>query len=207
MITACGGVEGTEVDASDAETPVTEMKPSAVYNVDASASVVNWEGAKLTGGSHTGTIPVSDGQIMVSDGKIVGGKFTMDIREMTNTDLAEKPDAQAKLVGHLKSADFFEVEKYPMAQFEITRVQPATDTEGITHNISGNLTLKGETKNVTIPTNVTMDGDMIKAAAPAFVIDRTDWNIEYGSGSLEGIAQDNIINDEVGLELMLVAKK
>jgi len=182
------------------------MKPSAVYNVDATASNVNWEGSKLVGGGHTGTIPVSDGQIMVSEGKIVGGKFTLNVAGLTNTDLpaAEGGD---KLVGHLKSGDFFDTEKFPMASFDITKVQPAIDTEGITHNISGNLTLKGVSKNVTIPTNVSMDGDMIKAAAPAFVINRKDWGMEYGSSSIEGIAQDNIIKDEVGLELMLVAKK
>lgn len=206
LFAACGGVEGTEVDAKDAEAPVTEMKASEVYNVDAAASNVSWEGSKLIGGSHTGAIPVSDGQIMVSEGNIVGGKFSMDVTKLTNTDMpaAEGGD---KLVGHLKSGDFFDVEKFPMAQFEITRVQPATDTEGITHNISGNLTLKGVSKNVTIPANVSMEGGMLKAAAPAFKIDRKEWGMEYGSGSIEGIAQDNIINDEVGLELMIVAKK
>lgn len=206
LFAACGGPEGTEVEATDAVDVVTEMKPSAVYNVDATASNVNWEGAKLVGEGHTGTIPVSDGQIMVAEGKIVGGKFTLNVAGLTNTDLPADKGGD-KLVDHLKSADFFETEKFPVATFDITQVQPAVDAEGITHNISGNLTLKGVTKNVTIPTNVSIDGDMIKAAAPAFVINRKDWGMEYGSSSIEGIAQDRIIKDEVGLELMLVAKK
>lgn len=205
---ACSGPEGTEVEASDAidtDATQTEMMASAMYNVDASASNVTWEGTK-PGGSHTGTIPVSDGQLIVADGKIVGGKFTMDVRKLTNTDMPADEGGD-KLVGHLLSADFFDVEKHPMASFEIARVQPATDTEGITHNITGNLTLKGVSKAITIPANVSMDGDMIKAAAPAFVIDRMDWGIEYGNGSIAGLAKDKVIADEVGLELMLVAKK
>lgn len=205
---ACGGPEGTEVEASDAvdaDATKTEMMASTVYNVDAAASNVNWAGSK-PGGTHTGTIPVNSGQLVVADGNIVAGKFTMDVRGLTNTDMpaAEGGD---KLVGHLKSADFFDVEKFPMAQFEVTNVQAATDMEGITHKITGNLTLKGVSKSITIPANVSMDGGMIKAAAPAFVIDRMDWGIEYGNGSIAGLAQDKIIADEVGLELMIVAKK
>lgn len=207
LFAACGGSEGTEVEATDAvDAPVTEMKASVVYNVDAAASTLNWEGSKLTGDKHTGTMPVTDGKVMVSEGKIVGGKFSMDVRKMTNTDMPAD-DGGDKLIGHLKSADFFDVEKFPMAQFEITKVQPAIDMEGITHKISGNLTLKGMTKNVTIPTNVSMDGGMLKASAPAFVIDRKQWGMDYGSSSLADVAKDKAISDEVGLQLMLVAKK
>ena len=208
LFVGCGGAEGTEVDATDAVDPEatqTEMKPSAVYNVDASASVLNWEGAKPTGSSHTGTIPVQAGKIMVADGNIVGGEFTLNIAGMTNTDLPA--DKAAKLLGHLKSGDFFETEKFPTATFTITSVQPATGMEGITHKVSGNLMMKGQSKNITIPTNVSMDGGMLKAAAPAFTIDRTEWGVVYNSGSLADVVKDNIINDEVGLELMLVAKK
>lgn len=208
LFAACGSeTQGTEVAASDAqETTQTEMKASTVYSVDASASTVNWEGTKVVGEGHTGTIPVTDGQLVVADGNIVAGKFTLNVTGLTNTDLPADEGGD-KLVGHLKSADFFDVEKFPTASFEVTNVQPETGMEGITHKITGNLMLKGVSKSITIPANVSMDGDMIKAAAPAFVIDRMDWGIEYGNGSIAGLAQDKIINDEVGLELMVVAKK
>lgn len=207
FFTACGGPEGEAVSSSAAEDETkTEIVASAQYNVDAANSVVNWEGAKLAG-SHTGTIPVVDGQLMVANGGIVGGKFAMDIRQITNTDMpaAEGGD---KLVGHLKSADFFEVEKYPMANFTITKVQAVEDgADGRTHDITGNLTLKGETRSVTIPTTVIMDGDMIKASTPKFTINRMDWGIEYGNGGIADLAKDKVINDDVGLEIMLVASK
>ena len=209
LFAACGGAEGTDVESTEAmdETPKSEMVAATQYSVDPAASVVNWEGTKLVGGGHTGTIPVTNGQLMVAGGKLVGGKFTMDVRKLENTDLGEA-DGRDKLVGHLKSADFFDVEKYPMAEFVITNVQPAGENaEGVTHNVTGNLTLKGESRSVTIPAIVSMDGNQLKASAPAFTIDRKEWGMEYGSGSIAGIAQDKIINDEVGLELMLVANK
>ncbi len=209
LLVACGGPEGTEVDSTEAmeETSTTEMVQATQFVVDPAASNVTWEGAKKIGGSHTGTIPVTQGQLMVAEGRLVGGKFSMDIRNIQNTDLGEA-DGRDKLVGHLKSADFFDVEKYPMAEFVITNVQPqANGTDGITHNITGNLTLKGQSRSVTLPAIVSMDGNQFKASTPPFTIDRKEWGMEYGSGSIAGIAQDNIINDEVGLELYIVANK
>lgn len=207
FLTACGGPEGEAVSSSAAEEETkTEMVASAQYNVDAASSVVNWEGAKLAG-THTGTIPVTNGQLMVANGNIVGGKFVMDIRELTNTDMPADQGGD-KLVGHLKSPDFFDVENHPMANFTITKVQAVEAPEdGRTHDITGNLTLKGQTRSVTIPSTVTMEGDMIKASTPKFTIDRMEWGIEYGNGSIADLAKDKVINDEVGLEIMLVANK
>ena len=209
LFAACGGPEGTEVDSTAAleETTTTEMVKATQFVVDPATSVVNWEGSKKIGGGHTGTIPVTQGQLMVAEGRLVGGKFSLDIRELKNTDLDED-SGRDKLVGHLKSGDFFDVEKFPMAEFVITNVQPQTDgTDGVTHNITGNLTLKGQSRSVTLPATVSMDGNQFKASTPKFTIDRKEWGMDYGSGSLAGIAQDNIINDEVGLELMIVANK
>jgi polyisoprenoid-binding protein YceI len=209
LFAACGGPAGEEVTSSDAVDEAagsTEMVASAQYTVDPAASMITWTGSKLVGGgSHTGTIPVSDGQLMISEGNLVGGKFTMDVRLLKNADLPAE-DA-AKLEGHLKSGDFFDVEKFPMASFDITSIQPVTDMEGATHKITGNLTLKGESRSITLPANVSMDGEMFKASTPAFTIDRKEWGMTYGSSSIVDLAKDKVINDEVGLELMLVAKK
>ncbi|MGB3801183.1 MAG: YceI family protein, partial [Lewinella sp.] len=107
----------------------------------------------------------------------------------------------------LKSGDFFDVEQHPTAMFEITGVTAVDGQDEYNHDITGNLTLKGTSRSITIPANITMNGDQITATTPDFVIDRTEWGMQYGSGSIAGIAQDNIINDEVGLNLSLVAKK
>ena len=206
LLTACGGSEGTEVESSDAQAETTAAA-SATYSVDAQASTVEWEGTKLIGGGHQGTIPIAQGQLETSGDELVGGSFTLDVTGLENSDLGPD-DGKAKLEGHLKSPDFFDVEQYPTAKFVITSVSPITDAEdGHNYDITGNLTLKGTSRSITIPAMVTMDGDRITATTPDFVIDRTEWGMEYGSGGLEGIAQDNIINDEVGLKLDLVAQR
>jgi polyisoprenoid-binding protein YceI len=210
FFTACGGPEGQSVESAEAQAETAgdaEMVASVQYNIDATASVVNWEGFKFIGGGHTGTIPVANGQIMTAEGKIVGGKFVMDVNGITNTDMPAD-DGGDKLVGHLKSGDFFDVEKHPMANFTITQVQAITDAEdGHTHEITGNLVLKGTSRSITIPATISMDGSMLKATTPKFTIDRKEWGMEYGSSGIEGLAKDKIINDEVGLEIMLVASK
>jgi polyisoprenoid-binding protein YceI len=209
LFVACGGPEGTAVESMDAvdaaaET-VTELVASAQYDVDPAASIVNWEGAKIAYG-HAGTVPVTSGQLMVAKGNIVGGRFSLDLREMENTDI---PDAEkkAKLIGHLQSPDFFDTEKFPMAEFTITQVQPAAADAGHSHNITGNLMMKGEQRSITIPATVSMEGGMLKASTPKFTIDRTDWGVNYNNSGIAGIIKDDIINDNLGLQIELVAGK
>lgn len=209
LFVACGGPEGTAVASKDAvdkaaET-TTELVASAQYNVDPTASIVNWEGAKIAYG-HVGTVPVTSGQLMVAEGNIVGGKFALDLRKMENTDIDEA-EKKAKLIGHLQSADFFDTEKYPMADFVITQVQPAPADADHSHQITGNLTMKGEQRSITIPASIEMEGGMLKATTPKFTINRNDWGVNYGNSNIEGLAKDKIINDNIGLEIMLVASK
>lgn len=209
LFVACGGPEGTAVESKDAvdmaaET-TTEMVSSAQYNVDAAASVINWEGAKVAYG-HTGTVPVTSGQLMVAEGKVVGGKFSIDLRKIENTDIPEA-EKKAKLVGHLQSPDFFDTEQYPMAEFTITQVQPAAAGADHSHEITGNLMMKGQQRSITIPATVNMEGNMLKASTPKFTIDRNEWGVNYNNSGIAGIAKDNIINDNIGLEIMLVANK
>ncbi len=206
FFTACGGPEGEAVEAQDAvEETTTEMVASAQYNVDPAASVINWEGAKVAY-SHTGTVPVANGQLIVADNNIVGGKFAIDLRQIQNTDIPDE-EKKGKLVGHLMSPDFFDVEKYPMANFTITQVQPAAEGAAHTHDLTGNLTMKDATKSITIPATVTMEGGMLKATTPKFTIDRTEWGVNYNNSGIVGIVKDDIINDNIGLEIMLVANK
>ena len=209
LFVACGGPEGTAVEAKDAvdaaaET-TTELVASAQYNVDPAASIVNWEGAKIAYG-HAGTVPVTSGRLMVAEGNIVGGKFSLDFRKMECTD-SLKAEKKAKLIGHLQSADFFDTEKYPMAEFTITQVQPAAADAGYSHEITGNLMMRGEERSITIPASITMEGGMLKATTPKFTIDRTEWGVNYNNSGIAGIIKDDIINDNLGLQIKLVAGK
>lgn len=202
---ACGGPEGEKVTSGEAQAEGPGTMAAASYTVDAAASVINWEGSKLVGGGHTGTIKIKEGQLVVADNKIVGGKFAIDMASLANADL--EGDMKAKLEGHLKSDDFFAIETYPEANFVITSLEAVEGMADVSHKITGNLTMRDSTRSITIPAMVSMDGNSIKASSSSFVIDRTEWNVKYGSGSIAGIAQDNIINDNVGLKINLVATK
>ena len=101
----------------------------------------------------------------------------------------------------MKTGDFFEVEKFPTAKFEITQVAPADDRNDATHYITGNLTIRDVTKQVKLPATVSMSGNSIMAETPAFVIDRQLWGIDY-----EGMSDDLIKND-IGLVIKLQASR
>jgi len=112
------------------------------------------------------------------------------------------------LDAHLKSADFFDVAKYPTAKFEITKVGPFDAAQGksvvadATNTVSGNLTIKDKTVNVTFPAKITFNGDEVTFYSK-FTIQRQDWGLTYGT---EGNPQDWMIAQNVDIELNVTAK-
>ena len=168
------------------------------------SSNIEWEGAKPTG-RHNGTISLQNGELMLTDGAIVGGKFIIDMNSINNMDLKDADD-NAKLVGHLKSPDFFDVEKYPTAVFQITSVEPISGNADASHNITGNLTMKEITKSISFPAMITINDANVTATSNAFVIDRTLWNVQYGSKTLFKELKDKFINDEISLKINLSAE-
>lgn len=208
MTTACNNApEGQKVEAEEAtNTPTTTSTApagSATYAVTPQASQIIWTGAKLAGKQHTGTIAIQSGEVVVNGGNIVGGKFVLDMNSITNLD-QKAGEGKEKLEGHLKSADFFDAENFPTGTFEITSATSVSGQEDVSHNVSGNLTLKGITKSVTIPVKVNIGNHQFAAVTPQFTIDRTQWDVKFNSGVL-GTAKDKIINDEVGLKLTIRA--
>ncbi len=213
LLVACGGSpEGQKVEATDAQTPAPAAQPAptastnadiATYNLN--KGTLNWTGSKVVGtSSHSGTINVALGDIRAKGDKIIGGQFTIDMASITNTDL-EAGKGKEKLEGHLKNADFFDVAAHPIATFVMTGATPVTGQADVTHNITGNLTLKGISKSITIPANVAIVENKLTAVSPSFVIDRTQWGIEYGSGSIVGLAKDKVISNDIALVLNVEA--
>ena len=199
---ACGGPQGEKAQTGDAQ-EVSATTGDVTMNVDVAASKVEWVGAKPTG-QHNGTIGITEGSLMLTDGNIVGGKFTIDMNSIVVLDLTDAKD-NGKLVGHLKSPDFFDAAKYPTAVFEITSVAAVSGNANATHNITGNLTMKEITKSVTIPAKVAIEGNTLTATTPDFLIDRTQWNVQYGSKTIFDDLKDQFINDEISLKINLSA--
>lgn len=202
FIASCGGPQGEKAQVGEAQ-EVTITSGDVTLPVDLEKSNVEWTGAKPTG-QHHGTVNISNGELLLADGKIVGGKFVIDLNSIVVLDLTDQ-EMNAKLLGHLKSPDFFEVETYPVAQFEITGVEASGDHPEANHIVTGNLTMKDVTKSVSFPAMINISDDAVTATTPAFVIDRTDWNVRYGSKKLFANLKDNFINDEMGLKINLTA--
>jgi len=171
------------------------------YNVDVSSSTALWKGYKVTG-EHTGTVKLKSGSLQFTDGILTGGTFNIDMTTIKCTDL--EGEWAGKLEGHLKSEDFFGVEKYPTAKFVITRAI-AQDSKG-NYKIIGNLTIKETTKEVKFFVNLTEKDGKVTASGKV-TIDRSEYNVRYGSGSFFDGLGDKTIYDEFDLTVSLVANK
>ncbi len=185
---------------------VAEVEMASSYTVDTQASVIEWKGSKPTG-THNGTVQLSEGIIDVQEEMVKAGSFVIDMTTITDLDL--EGDMKNNLEAHLKGTvegkegDFFNVNQYPSAKFEITEI---TVNEGKTM-VSGNLTMKDKTHNVTFPASISMQGDSIELKSETFSIDRTLWDVNYGSKSVFDNLGDKFINDEIELTITVVASK
>lgn len=205
---ACNNGAENEVETTAAQ-DVVEVAEAVSYPVSATSGSVNWEGYKtFVEWGHTGTIQVTDGEFKVADGELVGGSFVIDMNSMRSTDLADDQEKHDMLIGHLKSADFFETEAYPVAKFEITEVTALENAEnGASHKVSGNLTMKDTTNNITFDANITVGENQVTFKTPEFTIDRTKWNVMFRSSGIEGVAKDDLIDDYMKLDVDLTAQK
>ncbi|MFN3269431.1 MAG: YceI family protein, partial [Candidatus Kapaibacteriota bacterium] len=139
--------------------------------------------------------------------KITSGEFEVDMTSIRNEDLKDK-DLNAKLVGHLKSDDFFSVAKFPTAKFVITHSTPLKASKAGEPNIAitGKMTIKGITQTISFPATIKADGNKITAKA-TLELDRTKFDVRYGSGSFFDNLGDNVIYDNFTLELNLTFSK
>jgi polyisoprenoid-binding protein YceI len=170
-----------------------------VFKVDNQTSKLTWLAKKATG-EHSGTVEVSDGSFTLDNNTLKAGNFVIDTRSITDTDIADE-GANGKLVTHLKSDDFFSVEKHPKANFVLTS---ATKAAGNTYNVKGNLTIKGITNEVTFPATVAVAGKKLTANAK-ITIDRTKYDIKFRSKNFFENLGDKVIYDDFDINVALVA--
>lgn len=186
---------------------VKKAKPTAeTMTVDTKASKIEWIGEKVTG-KHNGTVMLQSGTVEATGGRLTGGTFTMDMNSIKILDL-EDQTYNGKLLGHLKSDDFFGVEKNPTSTFKMTSVAPIKGAEGTASNytVSGDLTIKGITNRITFPATVTMSGGQLTAVGTTKV-DRTKYDIKYGSGSFFENLGDKAISNDMTITFNVVARK
>ncbi len=202
VISCNSGAEGDSANTGAATTAASGKGDLYTLNEQ---SLVNWEGFKPAS-SHRGTINIKEGSVRVSGKDITGGKFVLDMASIDVTDLSG--EKKSGLEGHLKSGDFFDLEKYKTANFEITKVVGLKGDNTATHMIYGNLQIKDVTKNIAFKTVVTVKDGTLKAVTPKFKIDRTDWNVKYNSSKFStDVLKDKIIKDHIDLSISFTAKK
>lgn len=177
-------------------------KANGKYAVNTNQSNLVWKAEKVTG-KHDGTVKLSGGEITVANNNLVSGSFTIDMTSLAVVDIKD-PGTNGKLLGHLKSDDFFSVEKHKTATFVITSVTPGSQKGSFT--VKGNLTIKGITKAIEFPAAIIMDGNDLKATA-TITVDRTKFDIRYGSKSFFESIGDKAIYDDFTIELQLLASQ
>ena len=195
--------EGQQVEATDAEA-VPEITQVDTLNIDTNQSLINWVGTEPGDEGHSGDIKIKSGTLLVQGETIAGGSFVIDMNSINVTDL--EGGKKAKLESHLKDNDFFEANKYPEAEFTITKVTPSSVDTLANHIVTGNLMMKDSLKSIKIPAMVTFKNGSISASTPQFTIDRTEWGVVYRSGII-GTIKDKLIDDQIGLKINLVAAK
>ncbi len=172
------------------------------YKIDTQKSNIEWTGKKVLG-QHNGEIKLASGTIITEDNVPAKGSFAINMASISNKDLTDD-DSKGKLLGHLKSEDFFGVDKHPQAQFVTTKITKAGNG-AIT--VAGNLTIKGITNPVSFPATYTVSGNTLTAKAANVKVDRTKYNIKYASKSFFDTIGDKAIDDEFTLNITLVATK
>lgn len=171
-----------------------------------STSTIGWVGSKQTG-KHSGTIKVKHGEFNVEDGKIISGRFTMDMNSIDVADL--EGEDKAKLEGHLKGLrddvedHFFNVAKHPESNFVITSFM----NEDGSDMLEGDLTIKNKTNKVKFPVSVSEADGIVTMTSPEFKINRTLWGVNYGSKSIFDDLGDKFIDDDIALTLNIKAKR
>ena len=171
------------------------------YKVDPAATKVSYVGKKVTG-EHTGNVSVKSGSLTVDKDVLSAGEVVVDMNSMTSTDITDK-EMNAKYLGHMKSADFFDTAKYPEAKLVIKSSKK--NDKGL--EVKGDLTFIGKTNPVTFQVTDIKKTDAAFSGKSNLVINRTLWGLKYGSSSFIKGLGDKAINDEFTLAIDLSAKK
>jgi polyisoprenoid-binding protein YceI len=189
---ACGSSNQNEVkEEAINEVVATETAPTS-YAIDVEKSVVSWKGSMIGVYAHEGDLKLTEGSLTTEDGAITAGEFTVDMNTMitTDDDALYEMAPREKLIGHLKAPDFFDTEQFPTGNFKIKSVEGDV--------ITGDLTLKGVTKEATINAVTTTETDGNISATGTLVFNRQDYGITY-----KNTMNDMVLSDDIELTISI----
>ena len=202
LVISCGKDKPVTSDSNE----ILTTNDGQIYVVDTLNSKAEWKGFKVVKSdntSHIGTLKFESGEVTVKDSKLESGQFVIDMTSIANDDLKDS-ESNDKLIGHLKSEDFFDTEKFPTASFEITKISEAPKGSDYNTILDGNLTLKGITKPATFNANVKIkDGELSIATEPRD-INRDEFGIKFQMPAAEGLIKNEI---NIQMKVKAIEKK
>jgi len=163
-------------------------------------SDIRWWGYKVVKSeatSHTGFVKLKSGKFYFTDKVLTGGDFVINMRSLTNTDLTGED--QQKLTEHLRSSDFFEVKRYPVAKFTITKILPSKNLD-YNYLVYGNLTLKGIRRTISFPANIRTNDRFVSFESAKITLDRQKYKVFYKSA-----VRDYLIKDDIDIQIKMTA--
>lgn len=206
-----GGLQAWQAAGFEVESSAPVQLPGTardgVYHVDETKSVVEWSGRNINN-RHHGRIAISGGEVVLTNGLPISGRFVLDMNTITNLDIQDE-GWRGMLLRHLKSEDFFDVERHPTASFEVSGATAIAGATPGTANveIAGSLTIKGTSRLIRFPAIIAAQEEGGLKAQAAFDLDRTLWNVCYGSGKLYERLGMHLVNDLVSIELFIAARE
>lgn len=197
------GITFTSCSSSNADQVENTPKEAVVLaEIESHGSYVHWTGSKVIGGSHEGTIDIKSADFQYEGNVLKRGTILIDMSTLKNTDL--EGEWNDKLVGHLISPDFFAVDSIPEASFAITNSK-AIDAQG-NYELTGEMTIKGITKTESFEAHI-QNGTNLDVATASIELDRTDYDVKYGSSNFfEGLG-DKAISDDFELTIRIETPK
>jgi polyisoprenoid-binding protein YceI len=205
-----GGLRAWREAGFAVETPVPAAPEpviaDGVYRIDAGKSVVEWTGRNINN-RHYGRIAIAAGEVVLKNGLPVSGTCTLDMKTITDLDLQDE-GWRTMLIRHLKSEDFFDVERYPAATFELHGAAArAGGTPGNPNvDLTGLLKIRDMVRSVSFPAIIAAQEDGSVKAQATLDLDRTLWGASYGSGKLYERLGMHLVNDLIGIDLFIVAR-
>ncbi len=179
---------------------VNEVKTSVLFNNITDGSQVDWRASHLGGvQKRFGKIYLKNAKFVVNNNELSNATVEMDMHSFTVENFPEDGEQTAKLTGHLKSDDFFKVEAYPTAKFELVDVQNATGD--YSSKVTGNLTILDVTKSIAFNANITVADNEVSLKSEDFSIDRTQWGLIYNTEGTAGVPADYLISNDLGFTI------
>jgi len=205
IFTACKD-SGKKVETKEAqEVEVVKKAETVTYSTVKTGSELKWRASHLGGtGARFGRTSLKKASILLNDNKITNATFVMDITTLS-VDNFDDAEQKGKLEGHLKSPDFFNIEKFPNATFELTKVEEKSGD----HNsiITGNLTILETTKSISFSANIKVTENSVNISSEDFSVNRQDWGLSYHTEGDAGVPRDFLIANEVGFTIDVTVNK